>query len=71
MRTIRTQRGQTRRTELAVGAYRLLYHEVRKESRETRRFVLQARLAALLRILDADETRFYYDAIAGMAAESQ
>jgi hypothetical protein len=47
----------------------LLYHPDRKDPRATRRFVLQSRLDALLRILEADETRFYYAEIAKLTPE--
>jgi hypothetical protein len=59
---MRPVRGQTKRSALAVSAYRLLYHPGTREPRAPRRLILQTRLDALLRVLDADETRFYYAA---------
>lgn len=51
-------RGHTAKSDLAVRAYRLLYLD--REPRATRRFILESRLHALLRVLDADETAWYY-----------
>ena len=60
-----TRRGQTPRAELAVKAYRQLTGgtEVSGSALVRRRVQLQAKLDALLRQLDASETRFYDDAI--------
>jgi len=67
---VRLKQGQTRRSELAVRAYRALYLRGTDDRRtavgSVRRFVLQSRLEALLKILTPSEQAFYYHEVGVM-----
>lgn len=66
---VRLKQGQTRRSDLALRAHRVLaMHSVYDRSDRTlRRFLLQQRLEALLNVLTPAELAFYHHEVGVMA----
>lgn len=67
---VRLKQGQTRRSDLAIRASRVLTMQSvydRSEARTPRRFLLQQRLEALLNVLTPAELAFYHHEVGVMA----